>query len=65
MAEDYSPEAETMAARLIGRMTVVAADKDEEDDDTFFSTQLSKLHSTHRFEVLAKCYQTLINEGKI
>lgn len=67
MAEQASPEAQLKAKRLYGRVRIVADARDMEQGDEYFIRIFnpSKPESASAINMLAKCYQTLMDEGKI
>lgn len=63
LAETASPEANSLASKLLGEVLLVANEKADAGDDWFKETIMEHRAMFHR--VLARNYQTLINEGKV
>ena len=64
-AEEASVEAKKKAALLIGRVLLIAKDKDEKELVQPTLVNLIAKHKEFWLNALAKRYQTLIDEGKI
>jgi hypothetical protein len=66
MSAEYGDDAKLLASKLVGKLIALGDELDEESDDKsqteFFMTFTQ---DSTKFSVLAKCYQTLIDEGKI
>lgn len=67
MAEQASPEAQLKAKQLYGRIRVVADTRDMEQGEEYFIRIIdpSKPNCASTINMLARCYQTLMDEGKI
>lgn len=63
-AENPSPEARRLAAKLYADKLLESKQRDAEENDTYFQDILTS-NREFKINLLAKCYQTLINEGKI
>ena len=61
LAENVSPEAKSLASKLMGRLLLTAAEKSEKDGDDWYRYFVLTHRDTFR-DVLAKGYQTMINE---
>lgn len=64
-AEEASVEAKKKAALLIGRVLLIAKERDNEELIEPTLVNLIAKHKEFWLRVLAKRYQTLIDEGKI
>lgn len=64
LAENVSPEAKTLASKLMGRLLLAAAEKSEKEDDDWYRYFVITHRDTFR-DALAKGYQTMINDGKV
>lgn len=54
----------TLARGLYGRLMLACRNKDEEEDGTYF-TDICMGHTTMFVNVIAKCYQTMIDKGDV
>lgn len=64
-AEEASLDAKKKAALLIGRVLIIAKEKDEKELIQPTMVNLIVKHKEFWMDALAKRYQTLIDEGKI
>ena len=64
-AEEASLDAKKKAALLIGRVLIIAKEKDEKELIQPTMVNLIAKHKEFWLDALAKRYQTLIDEGKI
>ena len=64
LAENVSPEAKSLASKLMGRLLLAAAEKSEEEDDDWYRYFVMTHRDTFR-DVLAKGYQTMLDDGKV
>ena len=62
--DNPSPEPLRLAAKLYADELLVAKQRDAEENDTYFQDILTS-NREFKINLLAKCYQTLIDEGKI
>ena len=61
--ENPSSEARQLAIKLYTAKLLEAKEKDAEENDTFFQDILLK-HREYNINLLAKCYQTILNKEK-
>ena len=61
--ENPGPEARRLANKLYADELVKARKKDAEENGTFFQDILTK-NRDFKINLLAKCYQTILNEEK-
>lgn len=67
MSDHAGPDATMKAKQLYGRVRIVADTRDMENGEEFFTRIINPSRKNYgtTISMLAKCYQTLIDEGKI
>ena len=62
--DNPTPEARRLAAKLYAEELLLAKQRDAEENGTYFQDILTA-NREFKINLLAKCYQTIIDEGKI
>ena len=63
-SEDAGPDAVSLANKLYTQMMLMAREKDEEENGTFFQ-DIYMRNIPQRVNMIARHYQTLINNGDL
>lgn len=63
-SEDAGPDAISLANKLYTQLMLMARDKDEEENGTYFQ-DIYMRNIPHRVNMIARHYQTLINNGDL
>lgn len=64
LTENPSDRAFELARDLFGRFMLQCREKDESENDTFF-TDICMRHNKFLTETVAKCYQTMLDKGVV
>lgn len=64
VAKDAGPDAVSLASRLYTQLMLMAREKDEEENGTYFQ-DIYMCNIPHRVNMIARHYQTLINNGDL
>jgi hypothetical protein len=62
--EDAGPDAVSLANKLYTQLMLMAREKDEEENGTYFQ-DIYMRNIPHRVNMIARHYQTLINNGDL
>ena len=63
-SEDAGPDAVSLANKLYTQLMLMAREKDEEENGTYFQ-DIYMRNISHRVNMIARHYQTLINNGDL
>ena len=63
-SEDAGPDAVSLANKLYTQLMLMAREKDEEENGTYFQ-DLYMRNIPHRVNMIARHYQTLIDNGDL
>lgn len=63
-SEDAGPDAVSLANKLYTQLMLMAREKDEEENGTYFQ-DIYMRNIPHRVNMIARHYQTLINNGDL
>lgn len=63
-SEDAGPDAVSLANKLYTQLMLMAREKDEEENWTYFQ-DIYMRNIPHRVNMIARHYQTLINNGDL
>ena len=63
-SEDAGPDAVSLANKLYTQMMIMAREKDEDENGTFFQ-DIYMRNIPQRVNMIARHYQTLINNGDL
>lgn len=63
-SEDAGPDAISLANKLYTQLMLMAREKDEEENGTYFQ-DIYMRNIPHRVNMIARHYQTLINNGDL
>lgn len=63
-SEDAGPDAVSLASKLYTQLMLMAREKDEEENGTYFQ-DIYMRNIPHRVNMIARHYQTLINNGDL
>ena len=63
-SEDAGPDAVSLANRLYTQLMLMAREKDEEENGTYFQ-DIYMRNIPHRVNMIARYYQTLIDNGDL
>lgn len=64
VAKDAGPDAVSLASKLYTQLMLMAREKDEEENGTYFQ-DIYMRNIPHRVNMIARHYQTLINNGDL
>lgn len=64
VANDAGPDAVSLASKLYTQLMLMAREKDEEENGTYFQ-DIYMRNIPHRVNMIARHYQTLINNGDL
>lgn len=63
-SDDAGPDAVSLANKLYTQLMLMAREKDEEENGTYFQ-DIYMRNIPHRVNMIARHYQTLINNGDL
>lgn len=63
-SEDAGPDAVSLASKLYTQLMLMAREKDEEENGTYFQ-DIYMRNIPHRVNMIARHYQTLIDNGDL